>query len=101
MAWLPPRSKPPRDPHKPKRRTTTERGYGTDHEKLRTIVIAQEPVCSICKNALSEQMHHKDGNAFNRERSNVTGVCRSCHMALHKSATLPLYLEHGLNSEVQ
>lgn len=52
-------SRPPGLKAKPKRpafdrsrkRTTTERGYGWKHQQMREIVLREEPLCRLCREA--------------------------------------------------
>lgn len=68
----------------PPRGTTTERGYGNDHQKQRKILIARHPVCQRCGEDWSEHLHHIDGNTFNRDAGNVVMLCERCHQAEHQ-----------------
>jgi 5-methylcytosine-specific restriction endonuclease McrA len=50
--------------------------------RTRARVLAEEPICAICENALSEHVHHvKDigdgGDPWARE--NLQGCCAHCH----------------------
>lgn len=55
MPKAPPKSKPStvaarkRAPFHDGRRTTTQRGYGWDHQKARARLLAREPLCRACK----------------------------------------------------
>lgn len=71
-------------PTKPKhatrpRGTTTQRGYGHAHQKARAAILSARPVCEICDDALSTDLHHLDGNTFNRHPDNLQALCESCH----------------------
>lgn len=87
MPFLPPVSKPPSQEPRRKRQTTNERGYGPEHRALRLVVLAEEPICTFCHSFWSEHMHHHDGNTFNRERTNVCGICAQCHYKHHHQPT--------------
>ena len=66
-----------------RRGTSTQRGYGANHRKLRKKVLAEEPLCREClkENKLTPatEMDHSDGNQWNLERSNLQGLCHGCH----------------------
>ena len=51
--------------------------------KLRMRVLAEQPLCPECeaRDILepATQVHHKDDNASNNTRSNLVGLCASCH----------------------
>jgi len=68
----------------PHQRTTTERGYGWTWQKVRRVILAQEPLCRFCKEAgritLAEEVDHIDGDSFNNERENLRPLCRPCHL---------------------
>jgi 5-methylcytosine-specific restriction endonuclease McrA len=68
---------------KPKGKTTTERGYGTEHERQREDLLRRFPLCQRCGNAWSYHLHHKDRNPFNRSPDNVEVLCVECHQAEH------------------
>ena len=65
------------------RGTPTERGYGVNHQRLRGMVLREEPLCRHClrEGSLtpSTDMDHIDGNQWNLERDNLQGLCKSCH----------------------
>ncbi|WP_158625971.1 HNH endonuclease [Arsenicitalea aurantiaca] len=65
--------------------TTTERGYGWAWQKLRLLVLADEPLCRICREqgriTAAEEVDHIDGNAHNNDRENLRPLCRPCHLA--------------------
>jgi len=65
------------------RGTTTERGYGWEHQKQRARLIARHPVCQRCDSNWSAHLHHVDGDPFNRTASNVLMLCEPCHQAEH------------------
>ena len=39
--------------------------------------------CVLCKSSRSLDMHHKDHNRDNNERSNFIVICRTCHKFWH------------------
>jgi 5-methylcytosine-specific restriction endonuclease McrA len=63
----------------PPRGTTAERGYGSAHKKIRARLIAEHPVCQRCGGDWSTDMHHRDGDTFNRSPANLEMVCERCH----------------------
>ena len=40
--------------------------------------------CVVCGIKFLVEIHHKDGDAFNNNDSNLVSVCRSCHIKLHR-----------------
>lgn len=65
----------------PPKAKTAERGYGTAHQKARARRIAEDPVCQHCREAWATDLHHVDGNPFNRDPANLLMVCERCHHA--------------------
>ena len=65
------------------RKTTSERGYGTAHQKLRRRVLKERPVCERCRDRFSEHLHHRDRDPHNRAESNLEALCKPCHDAEH------------------
>lgn len=59
--------------------SSTARGYGQHHRKLRTIVLNEQPLCAMCDRAWATDLDHIDGNNRNTDRANLQGLCRSCH----------------------
>lgn len=66
------------------RKTTTERGYGWQWQKLRLVILAQEPLCRFCREAgkivRADEVDHIDGDSFNNDRENLRPLCRPCHL---------------------
>lgn len=64
--------------------TTTQRGYGWDWQKLRLVVLANEPLCRMCAasglTVAANEVDHIDGNAHNRDQENLRPLCRPCHL---------------------
>lgn len=64
--------------------TTTERGYGWQWQKIRLVILAQEPLCRFCKEAgritMAEEVDHIDGDSFNNDQENLRPLCRPCHL---------------------
>ncbi|MDY3558112.1 hypothetical protein R5W23_000833 [Gemmata sp. JC673] len=69
------------------RLTTTERGYGWEHQQQRERLIRQFPICQRCENDWSAHLHHRDRNPHNRADSNVELLCHGCHAKEHAPAT--------------
>ncbi len=68
---------------KKKQASATARGYSADYERLRAIVLAEQPICCFCGAAFSTQCHHLDKNPHNNCRANLCGTCAPCHRKLH------------------
>lgn len=64
--------------------TTTERGYGWQWQKLRPLVLAEEPLCRFCREkgliVAAEEIDHIDGDSHNNDRGNLRPLCRACHL---------------------
>jgi hypothetical protein len=74
---------PPLTPH-PGRRPrakTAERGYGAEHRKFRTALLALHPVCQRCNNAWATQAHHLRYPATCLE--DYEALCVQCHARQH------------------
>jgi HNH endonuclease len=39
-------------------------------------------ICERCERAVTEEVHHKNGDRTNNEFSNLMALCHDCHMAL-------------------
>lgn len=78
--------KPKRSPAtSPRRRgTTTERGYGWEHQQQRDRLLKERPVCERCRDAFSAVLHHRDRNPFNRSDANAEMLCEPCHKREHQ-----------------
>jgi len=67
-----------------KHKTTTERGYGSEWRKLRTIALARYAgLCGYCRQHWAEHVHHCDHDTSNNDISNLLPVCRQCHQRIH------------------
>jgi 5-methylcytosine-specific restriction endonuclease McrA len=70
---------------KPKAKTT-DRGYGSVHQKLRLMVIAdQVGICLWCHQAWASELHHLDHRPSNTKRENLVALCPKCHQEYHKA----------------
>ena len=78
-----------RQPQTDTRPTAHNRGYSAIHRRLRHAYLSTPDgsVCAHCKRygqfVPSEVLHHIDGNQHNRTESNLLGLCRAHHEALH------------------
>ena len=71
-------------------RTTTQRGYGADWQRVSRMVRREEPLCVVCKAAgrarAATEVHHvakvKDAPGRRLDRQNLMSVCRECHEAI-------------------
>lgn len=68
----------------PRKLTTTERGYGWQWQKLRLVILTEEPLCRTCAEqdlyVAAEEVDHVDGDSHNNERDNLRPLCRACHL---------------------
>jgi len=60
------------------------RGYNAEYDRIRPIVLAEEPVCRLCGTAWSQHVHHIDRNPHNHARANLCGLCPPCHRRIHR-----------------
>ncbi len=64
--------------HRPKP-SSSRRGYDAEHRRQRSRILDERPLCQVCNNAFSTDLHHVDENAFNHDEANVLAVCEVCH----------------------
>ena len=66
--------------------------------KLRRMVLAEQPLCPECEaRGLIEpatQVHHINDNAMDNSRSNLVGLCASCH-SRHTAHDMGKRVNHG------
>jgi 5-methylcytosine-specific restriction protein A len=70
------------------RGTAASRGYDAVWQRLRLVVLREEPVCRKCQRALSREVDHIvpiAAGGERLERSNLQGLCKPCHS--RKTAT--------------
>jgi 5-methylcytosine-specific restriction protein A len=76
-------------PHNGK--TTTQRGYGWDHQKARARLLKREPLCRMCKAAGRTTIaciadHIKPlAEGGSRDESNLQPLCKPCSDAKTKA----------------
>lgn len=63
----------------PPRGTTTERGYGHEHQLARRRYLAENPICERCRDRFATDLHHRDRDPFNRSPANFEALCEECH----------------------
>ncbi|GLV21989.1 hypothetical protein TomMM35A_18420 [Sphingobium sp. TomMM35A] len=69
------------------RKSKQARGYGREHERMRSIVLNEEPLCRPCQEAgrvtaatiLDHITPLAEGGS--KERENMQPICRDCHAA--------------------
>ena len=65
-----------------RRGSSAQRGYGYAWQQLRAEVIAQEPICRVCRIAPSAEVDHilplKRGGS--NDRANLQALCHACHV---------------------
>lgn len=80
MPWIPLRSayssheesKPSRDDRQKNYRTTL-------WKRIRTYKLRLNQRCQCCIGGVSEEIHHRNGNAADNRPSNLLALCRACH----------------------
>jgi len=63
------------------RPTAHARGYGSRWQKLRKLVLHDDPICAVCHVAASEEVDHVTPKASGGTDavSNLQGICGRCH----------------------
>lgn len=68
--------------HDERRGSARQRGYDWQWQKTRKVVLAQEPVCRMCRNALASMVDHivpiRDGGD-RLAYENLQPLCNRCH----------------------
>jgi len=80
MPARPPKHRPLRLPSRHER-PATARGYGWTWQKLRLVVLAEEPICRRCRRALAAHVDHivPKGAGGTDACDNLQGLCAPCH----------------------
>jgi len=69
--------------HERYRGSASSRGYGRRHQKIREVVMREEPLCREClkigRVTPGVEMDHIDGNPYNTARINLQMLCKPCH----------------------
>jgi len=69
-------------------------GIGWHEREYRKMAFANlKQVCVKCKRTHGLCVHHKDGDHFNNELTNLEMRCRSCHMKWHRKHQPEKYLK--------
>lgn len=85
MGWKPPdQSERERKRRLDARRgSSASRGYDHRWRKIRLAVLADEPLCRMCRErgriTEAKEVDHIDGNSRNNERDNLRPLCKPCH----------------------
>lgn len=63
------------------RGSATQRGYGAAWQRIRDVVLAEEPVCRACKRLPATDVDHiiPKRHGGTDDRANLQGLCGSCH----------------------
>lgn len=79
---------PDRKPWNHGGKTVTRRGYGAKHQKLRAILLAQEPLCRLCKQmdpprvtaaTIADHIVSIAKGGAIHDLANMQPVCKPCH----------------------
>lgn len=52
--------------------------------RYRARQLKEDSSCNYCGSTNNVEVHHKDGDPFNNNISNIINTCRSCHTKLHR-----------------
>lgn len=70
-------------------------GIGKHEKEYRRLAFTNlKQECVKCKTIYTLCVHHKDGDHFNNELSNLEMRCRSCHMKWHRKYQPEKYLKN-------
>lgn len=66
--------------------SSTQRGYGADWRRMRASVLAEEPVCRMCRKAAAAEVDHihpfrGPADPLRLARHNLRALCAPCHRA--------------------
>lgn len=63
------------------RGTLQQRGYPANWNKLRAFILARDPICKGCENALSNECDHRLPleRGGSNDPENLQGLCQTCH----------------------
>lgn len=66
-----------------RRPSSAERGYDADWQRLRRMMLAEQPLCVMCLDegrvTPATEVHHRDGNPRNNDPANLMPLCKPCH----------------------
>jgi 5-methylcytosine-specific restriction endonuclease McrA len=69
------------------KRSSTERGYGTEWRKLRLVHLAKQPLCVYCQkqgkvvqaNVVDHIKPHRGVESLQYDPDNLQSLCKPCH----------------------
>jgi 5-methylcytosine-specific restriction protein A len=67
------------------RGNSTERGYGAQWQRIRSMFLSMHPLCESCLDSVPQRIkaasdvHHIDGNVHNMVQDNLKALCHECH----------------------
>lgn len=74
-----------------KRKSSSKRGYGYKHQKIREVLLRNNSFCEVhLSNGIPVKAtvyHHRDGNSNNISCKNRSAVCEFCHDGIHERNT--------------
>lgn len=63
--------------------TTADRGYDYQWQKISKLWLQRHPLCEFCmargRRTPATETDHRDGNAWNRDSTNLRSTCKPCH----------------------
>lgn len=64
-------------------RSVSPREYSTSvWKRVRIYKLRTSQRCERCRARLSEEVHHRNGNAYDNRPSNLLALCKSCHSSI-------------------